>query len=128
MVTYTASQQAAIDELSRPLQLIACAGSGKTQVISQRISHLLAQPGVTPANIIAFTFTEKAAAELSERVHSLVRAEHGEVTGMAEMYIGTMHGYCLDLLQTYVPDAFKFGVLTDVTQRCSLIATQVPRG
>lgn len=117
MTAYTPAQQAAIDEIESPLQLIACAGSGKTQVISQRISHLLAQPDVTPANIIAFTFTEKAAAELSERVHSLVQAEHGEVTGMAEMYIGTMHGYCLELLQTYVPDAFKFGVLTDVTQR-----------
>lgn len=117
MVSYTASQKAAIDEILRPLQLIACAGSGKTQVISQRISRILAQPGVVPGNIIAFTFTEKAAAELAERIHTIVEAEHGEVLGMAEMYIGTMHGFCLDLLQTYVPDAFKFGVLTDITQR-----------
>lgn len=117
MVTYTPAQQAAITELSRPLQLIACAGSGKTQVISQRISQILAQPGIVPGNIVAFTFTEKAAAELAERIHSIVEAEHGDVLGMAEMYIGTMHGFCLDLLQTYVPDAFKFGVLTDVTQR-----------
>ncbi len=117
MVTYTAAQQEAIGELSRPLQLIACAGSGKTQVISQRISQILAQPGVVPGNIVAFTFTEKAAAELAERIHTIVEAEHGDVLGMAEMYIGTMHGFCLDLLQTFVPDAFKFGVLTDVTQR-----------
>lgn len=117
MVTYTPAQQEAISETVRPLQLIACAGSGKTQVISQRISRILAQPGVVPGNIIAFTFTEKAAAELAERIHTIVEAEHGEVLGMAEMYIGTMHGFCLDLLQTYVPDAFKFGVLTDITQR-----------
>ncbi|WP_210481537.1 ATP-dependent DNA helicase [Naasia sp. SYSU D00948] len=115
--TYTADQQAAIGELERPLQLIACAGSGKTQVISQRISNILSQPGVRPANIIAFTFTEKAAAELKDRVYSIVKEEHGELPGLAEMYIGTMHGYCLNLLQTYVPEAFKYGVLTEITQR-----------
>ncbi|WP_308465631.1 ATP-dependent helicase [Rathayibacter soli] len=117
MTQYTEEQQQAIDELTFPLQLIACAGSGKTQVISQRISHILAQPGIEPRNIVAFTFTEKAAAELKDRIYSLVQQEHGEVIGLAEMYIGTMHGYGLDLLQTYVPEAFKFNVLTEITQR-----------
>lgn len=117
VITYTPTQRQAIDEILRPLQLIACAGSGKTQVISQRISHILAQPGIVPGNVIAFTFTDKAAGELAERVHTIVRAEHGDLIGMAEMYIGTMHGFCLELLQTYVPEAFKFGVLTDITQR-----------
>lgn len=117
MVNYTPSQQAAIDELERPLQLIACAGSGKTQVISQRISRILGLPGVRPANVVAFTFTEKAAAELKERIHRIVNQEHGEMAGLAEMYVGTMHGYALNLLQTYVPEAFKYGVLTDITQR-----------
>ncbi|MEI3848052.1 MULTISPECIES: ATP-dependent helicase [unclassified Microbacterium] len=117
MTTYTIAQREAIAEIGRPLQLVACAGSGKTQVISQRVSHILGQPGVQPRNIIAFTFTEKAAAELKERIHSIVEAEHGEVQGMAEMFVGTMHAYCLNLLQTYVPEAFKFGVLTEITQR-----------
>lgn len=117
MPAYTAAQQSAIDELDAPLQLIACAGSGKTQVISQRISRILGQPGVVPGNIIAFTFTEKAAAELKDRIHKIVHDEHGDVTGLAEMYVGTMHGYCLNLLQTFVPEAFKYGVLTDITQR-----------
>ncbi|GAA4195343.1 hypothetical protein GCM10022219_20190 [Microbacterium oryzae] len=116
-MTFTPSQQAAIDDVESTLQLIACAGSGKTQVLAQRIAKILAQPGVRPANVIAFTFTEKAAAELKERVHSVVHEEIGEVVGLAEMYIGTMHGFCLDLLQTYVPDTFKYGVLTDVTQQ-----------
>lgn len=117
MVRYTAAQEAAIDEITAPLQLIACAGSGKTQVISQRISRILRQPGVKPANVVAFTFTEKAAAELKERIHRLVHEEHGDIPGLAEMYIGTMHGYCLNLLQTFVPEAFKYGVLTEITQR-----------
>ncbi|REJ08750.1 ATP-dependent helicase [Microbacterium bovistercoris] len=116
-LTFTASQEAAIDDVDSTLQLIACAGSGKTQVLAQRIARILAQPGVRPGNVIAFTFTEKAAAELKERVHSVVRSEIGEATGLAEMFIGTMHGYCLDLLQTYVPETFKYGVLTDITQQ-----------
>jgi DNA helicase-2/ATP-dependent DNA helicase PcrA len=117
MTKYTTPQTEAISCLDKPLQIIACAGSGKTQVISQRISKILAQPGVKPHNVIAFTFTEKAAAELKERVLSMVQRELGEVNGLAEMYIGTMHGYCLDLLQRLVPEKFKFSVLTDITAR-----------
>ena len=114
---FTPNQQAAIDELSQPLQLIACAGSGKTEVLAQRIANILSQPGVRPANVIAFTFTEKAAAELKERVHRTVTAKLPGIVGLAEMYIGTMHGFCLDLLQTYIPETFKYGVLTDITQQ-----------
>ncbi|ODT25804.1 ATP-dependent DNA helicase [Microbacterium sp. SCN 69-37] len=117
MTAYTPAQQAAIDEVAAPLQLIACAGSGKTQVISQRISRILSLPGARPGNVIAFTFTEKAAAELKDRIHRIVRDEHGDLPGLAEMYVGTMHGFALSLLQTYVPEAFKYGVLTDITQR-----------
>src|SRR5688572_8313638 len=115
MMTYTPAQAEAIACVDRPLQIIACAGSGKTQVISQRIAAILSQPAIRPKNVIAFTFTEKAAAELKERVLSLVERELGDVTGLAEMYIGTMHGYCLDLLQRLVPEKFKFSVLTDIT-------------
>ncbi len=115
MPNYTQAQADAIACRDQPLQIIACAGSGKTQVISKRIASILATPSVTPSQIIAFTFTEKAAAELKERVLSIVRQDAGEVTGLAEMYIGTMHGYCLDLLQRLVPDKFKFAVLTDIT-------------
>jgi DNA helicase II / ATP-dependent DNA helicase PcrA len=115
MMMYTPAQGEAIACLERPLQIIACAGSGKTQVISQRIAAILARPGVKPRNVVAFTFTEKAAAELKERVLSIVEREIGDVTGLADMFIGTMHGYCLDLLQRLVPEKFKFSVLTDIT-------------
>src|SRR5438874_6405291 len=104
MTTYTSAQAEAIASVDRPLQIIACAGSGKTQVISQRIAAILARPDVEPRNVIAFTFTDKAAAELKERILSLVEEELGEITGLAEMYVGTMHGYALDLLQRLVPD------------------------
>jgi len=115
MTTYTQAQKEAVACLDRPLQIVACAGSGKTQVISQRIARILALPDVKPRNVVAFTFTEKAAAELKERVLTLVEKELGPVHGLAEMYIGTMHGYCLDLLQRLVPEKFKFSVLSDIT-------------
>ncbi len=117
MTAYTPAQDAAIGCLDRTLQIIACAGSGKTQVISQRIAALLRQDGVEPRNIVAFTFTEKAAAELKDRILGIVEKERGSVTGLAEMYIGTMHGYTLDLVQRLVPETFKYQVLTDITAR-----------
>ena len=54
MTTYTTVQEEAIACLNQPLQIIACAGSGKTQVISQRIAAILALPSVKPRNVIAF--------------------------------------------------------------------------
>ena len=115
MTSFTPSQAEALGCLDRTLQIIACAGSGKTEVISQRIARILAQPDIKPRNVVAFTFTDKAAAELKERVLTIVERQLGPVHGLAEMYIGTMHGYCLDLLQRLVPEKFKFSVLTDIT-------------
>ena len=65
MTVYTPAQAEAIGCLDETLQIIACAGSGKTQVISQRIADILALPDVKPGNVVAFTFTEKAASELT---------------------------------------------------------------
>ena len=119
-LTYTAKQQEAIDHLDGNLQVIACAGSGKTQVLAQRLVRLLqakAAEGIGPANIVAFTFTEKAAGELKDRIYTLCRAQLGEVTGLADMFIGTIHAFCLDLLQTYQFRFLKYQVLNDVQQR-----------
>ncbi|MDA8164489.1 MAG: UvrD-helicase domain-containing protein, partial [Desulfobacteraceae bacterium] len=93
---YTHHQQEAIDHLDGNLQIIACAGSGKTQVISQRIINILQEKGpdgVTPANIVAFTFTDKAAAELKDRIHRLAREQLDSEFGLAEMFVGTIHGF-----------------------------------
>ncbi|HET9898458.1 MAG TPA: ATP-dependent DNA helicase [Streptosporangiaceae bacterium] len=114
---YTPAQQAAIETIDDPLLIVACAGSGKTQVISQRIIEILRRPEVEPQNIVAFTFTEKAAAELKERVTNLVADTFGNVIGLAELFIGTMHGYALDALQTHVAETFKYGVIDDIQTR-----------
>ena len=96
---FTQSQQRAIAFSGSDLQLIACAGSGKTEVVARRIVRLL-QPnggGLAPGNIIAFTFTDKAAAELKDRIARRVRESLGEIPGLAEMFVGTIHGYALEL-------------------------------
>jgi DNA helicase II / ATP-dependent DNA helicase PcrA len=118
---FTDAQQRAIDHVGGNLQLIACAGSGKTEVVARRVVTLLTSltdggGGCTPANIIAFTFTDKAAAELKERIHGRCREILGDVTGLAEMYIGTIHGFCLDLLKSEVPKYMKYEVLNEVQQ------------
>jgi DNA helicase-2/ATP-dependent DNA helicase PcrA len=66
---------------------------------------------------VAFTFTEKAAAELKDRILFEVEKATGRTTGLAEMYVGTMHGFALNLLQTHVPRSFKYSVLADMQTR-----------
>jgi DNA helicase-2/ATP-dependent DNA helicase PcrA len=68
----------------------------------------------TPENIIAFTFTEKAAAELKERVHTRCKEQLGNTIGLANLYVGTIHGYCLELLKSEIPEYLKFEVLNEV--------------
>ena len=119
MATLTPSQLEAIDYDGRNLQLIACAGAGKTEVVARRVARLLNDGGTNglgPANVIAFTFQDKAAAELKERI--LLRCtELGLVHGMAAMYVGTIHGFCLDLLKEEVPEYLKYEVLNEVQQK-----------
>jgi DNA helicase-2/ATP-dependent DNA helicase PcrA len=113
----TKSQQEAIDAEGRNLQIIACAGSGKTEVVARRVARLLKDGlpnGLRPANIVAFTFTEKAAAELKDRIVTRIREQVGEVAGLAELYVGTIHGYCLEILKSELPKYLKYEVLGEV--------------
>jgi len=110
---FTKDQLNAIGHKGGNLQLIACAGSGKTEVVARRVANLLDPKAgaLSPRNIIAFTFTE-----LKERIHERCREQLGTVIGLAELYVGTIHGFCLDLLKTEVPKYLKFEVLNDVQQ------------
>jgi DNA helicase-2/ATP-dependent DNA helicase PcrA len=114
-MTFTDQQRAAIDHTEGNLQLIACAGSGKTEVVARRIAGLL-KSGVRPSGVIAFTFTEKAAAELKDRIVTRCRELLGNITGLAELYVGTIHAFCLDLLMTEVHEMLKYDVLNEVQQ------------
>ena len=116
---FTKNQETAITHAGKNLQLIACAGSGKTEVVARRVVHLL-KPNhpnsMRPKNIVAFTFTEKAAAELKDRIITRTVEDIGEIHGLAEMFVGTIHGYCLDLLKGRVPKFLKYEVLNQVQQ------------
>lgn len=115
----TDAQQKAVTHSGHNLQLIACAGSGKTEVVARRVVHLLTPSpagSLAPRNIIAFTFTDKAAAELKERIFTRTREALGEVTGLAEMFVGTIHAFCLELLKSETPQYLKYEVLNEVQQ------------
>ena len=75
-LTLSPSQQAVVDLRGSDLQVIACAGSGKTESISRRVATLIAE-GADPASIVAFTFTERAAEELKERITHRVAERMG---------------------------------------------------
>lgn len=95
------------------LQIIACAGSGKTEFISRRIAYIVAKRIAKPENIVAFTFTEKAARELKFRIRSKIRELIGRQPDMGELYIGTIHSFCFALLKEFVPGYQGFDVLDE---------------
>lgn len=92
------------------LRIIACAGSGKTEVISRRISRLI-QKGARPSEIVAFTFTEKAADEMKSRVRSILDEECPSKADFGDMYIGTIHSFCFHILQDLIPEYKNYDVL-----------------
>jgi DNA helicase-2/ATP-dependent DNA helicase PcrA len=88
-----AQQVAAVTDRGPALLIVAGAGSGKTKVLTHRIAHLLANKEAWPSQILAITFTNKAATEMKERVHSLL----GNVAD--GMWIKTFHSTCLQILR-----------------------------
>ncbi|HXF71384.1 MAG TPA: ATP-dependent DNA helicase [Actinomycetota bacterium] len=100
--TLTAEQERAVRHRAARLQILACAGSGKTEVLARRAVRLLLE-GADPASVIAFTFTEKAASELKARIE--LRAAEADPAfrelppAGRGMFVGTTHAWALEALR-----------------------------
>ncbi len=100
------AQRAAVEHRGSPLLIVAGAGSGKTRVLTRRIAHLLATGDAQPGEILAITFTNKAAGEMKERVSELV-GNRARV-----MWVSTFHSACVRILRS---EASRLGVSSSFT-------------
>ena len=89
-------QYEAVVNTEGPCLVIAGAGSGKTKVLTHKIAYLIGEKQVKPWNILAITFTNKAANEMKERIGNLV----GDVA--ADIWMGTFHSICVRILRRFI--------------------------
>ena len=110
-------QKEAVITTEGPCLVIAGAGSGKTKVLTHKIAYIIEQNEIKPWNILAITFTNKAASEMKTRIEKLIEE------GAKEMWIGTFHSICVRILRRFI-DKIGFGsdfVIFDTSDQKTLI-------
>lgn len=106
-------QKKAVEHKKGPILVIAGAGSGKTRVITARIAHLILNQNALAEQIVALTFTNKAAQEMKERIQQFLE------NGQSLPFVGTFHAYCLQLLKQniHLLESPFFSILDEDDQR-----------
>ncbi|HEY8482070.1 MAG TPA: UvrD-helicase domain-containing protein, partial [Spirillospora sp.] len=117
-------QRAAVVHSGGPLLIVAGAGSGKTRVLTHRIAYLLGERDVHPGQILAITFTNKAAAEMKERVDALVGPRS------RAMWVMTFHSACVRILRREAkrlgfPTSFSIYDQADANRLMALVCREL---
>ena len=89
-------QLKAVKHIGDPVLVFAGAGSGKTRVLTYKIAHLIEEVGLPPENILAVTFTNKAAQEMKNRVNKIISVD------LSKLNIGTFHSVCAGILRKHI--------------------------
>ncbi len=132
-------QQKAVRHEEGPLLILAGAGSGKTRVLTHRVAWLIEERGVDPWNILAITFTNKAASEMRERVRAILsRPEAGDGILSDAVWVSTFHSMCVRILRRYI-DRIGYGtnfsiydaddqkvVIREVCKRMNIDTKRIP--
>lgn len=112
------NQKEAVINTEGPNLVIAGAGSGKTKVLTHKIAYLINEKGIKPWNILAITFTNKAANEMKQRIENIVGSQ-----ATNDMWIGTFHSICVRILRKFI-DRIGFEqsfVIFDTSDQKSLV-------
>lgn len=119
----TEDQKSAVCSEQRRVLVVAGAGSGKTEVMARRIAWWIGVEGVPKDRIVALTFMEKAAEEIKFRVRRWIGqiSAPGEDVYLGGMYVGTIHGFCLERIRQYWPDQYHNFDILDEAARSALL-------
>ncbi len=119
----TDDQKSAVRSPKRRVLIVAGAGSGKTEVMARRVAWWVGVESVPKDRIVAFTFTEKAAEEMKFRVRRWIGeiTPKGEDINLGGMYVGTIHGYCLEKIREFWPNDYHNFDILDEAARAALI-------
>ncbi len=131
MALLNPAQNQAVTHASGPLLVLAGAGSGKTRVLAHRLAHLITSGEAAPYEIMAVTFTNKAAKELRERIETLLTEATGKALPPRGLWVGTFHSLCARILREEIealggPYRRNF-VIFDETEQLALIKDAINR-